>query len=269
MDTTSFGTSFGFVMTRHVNSEKTNHYWQEAYRCIREIYPDVGVLIIDDNSCKEYVKILPETPVLSNVWFIQSEFPGRGELLAYYYFWKLRPFKTAFIMHDSVFLQPPFRKFMSSKWDEIQKVRFLWHFPHFFDEPAKEEPFLRALEKKGKCSNNIGDVIYFHKGMWDEWLGCFGVMSVIHHEFLSFLVEKYSFFDWFTMVFSRNERYIIERVFAVLCCIEYRDAKKSLFGDIYETPRNYQFDWNAYMNMEWTKDESMSKLPVLKVWSGR
>ena len=79
--------SFGFLMTRHVNSEKSNAYWQEAYRCIRAIYPDVLVLIIDDNSLPEYLKIESETPSLRNVWIIQSEFQGRGELLAYYYFW--------------------------------------------------------------------------------------------------------------------------------------------------------------------------------------
>ena len=30
--------NFGFILLRHVNSEKTNLYWQESYRCIRKFY---------------------------------------------------------------------------------------------------------------------------------------------------------------------------------------------------------------------------------------
>jgi len=259
--------SFGFVMTRHVNSEKSNAYWQEAYRCIRAIYPDVLVLIIDDNSRPEYLQIQPETPSLKNVWIIQSEFSGRGELLAYYYFWKYKPpFKKAIVIHDSVFIQPLFREWFSQQVGRIDTVRFLWHFPHFFDEPANEETYLRALE----CSPRlIEDLVYFHKGLQNEWLGCFGVMSVIDGGFLVNLVEKYGLFQWLQMVFSRNERYVIERVFAVLCCIEDRAACKSLLGDIYETPRNFHFGWEDYVKGEWKKEEVMRRLPLLKVWSGR
>lgn len=259
--------SFGFLMTRHVNSEKSNAYWQEAYRCIRAIYPDVLVLIIDDNSRPEYLRIHPETPALTNVWIIQSEFPGRGELLAYYYFWKYKPpFEKAVVIHDSLFIQPLFREWFSQQVAEIDTVRFLWHFPHFFDEPANEKTYLRALE----CSPRlIEDLVYFHQGLQKEWLGCFGVMSVIDGGFLANLVAKYGLFQWFQMIFSRNERYVIERVFAVLCCIEDRAACKSLLGDIYETPRNFHFVWDDYVKGEWKKEELMTRLPLLKVWSGR
>ena len=261
--------SFGFVMTRHVNSETSNQYWQEAYRCIREVYPSVLVMVIDDNSIQEYVKILPETPPLLNLWLIQSEFPGRGELLAYYYFWKHRPFERAVVIHDSIFLQPSFKDFFSEKCREINTVRFLWHFPHFFDEPDKESIYLRALEDTGCPINKINDLLYFHQGLQKEWLGCFGVMSVIHSSFLTHLEEKYHLFHWFSMVFSRNERYVIERVFAVLCCIEDRGAIGSLMGDIYETPRTFQFIWEEYRNGDWKQNTAMNILPLLKVWSGR
>lgn len=261
--------SFGFIMTRHVNSKKSNTYWQEAYRCIRAIYPSVLILIVDDNSNKEYLQMGPESPILSNIWLIESEYAGRGELLAYYYFWKYKPFKKAVVIHDSVFIQSSFKTFFSSKIEEIDTARFLWHFPHFFDQPEKEETYLRALEKAGCPKHTVNDLIYFHRGLQKEWLGCFGVMSVISLTFLTNLVEKYGFFHWFQIVFSRNERYVMERVFAVLCCIEDRKACKSLLGDIYETPRNFHFEWDDYLKGEWKKEEQMTRLPLLKVWSGR
>ena len=260
---------FGFVMTRHVNSEASNRYWQEAYRCIRQVYPNATVLIIDDNSCQEFIKIFHETPSFNNVWFIQSEFPGRGELLAYYYFWKYRPFQKAMIMHDSLFLQPSFKDCPSIPWKDITTARFLWHFPHYYDEPEKEEKYIRSLKETACEKSRVDDLAYFHRRMTNEWLGCFGVMSIIDYTFLKHLVDKYQFFHWFSMVFSRNERYMIERAFAVLCCIEDRGAMKSLFGDIYEFPRNFGFLWEDYIKGDWKTDSRMNSLPILKVWSGR
>ena len=42
--------TYGFIMTRHVNSEKTNRYWNHAVRCIKRFYPFRKIVIIDDNS---------------------------------------------------------------------------------------------------------------------------------------------------------------------------------------------------------------------------
>ena len=41
---------YGFIITRHVNSEKTNKYWNNAIICIRTFYPQKKIVIIDDNS---------------------------------------------------------------------------------------------------------------------------------------------------------------------------------------------------------------------------
>ena len=48
--------SFGFIMTRHVNSELTNKYWNHSLKQLRILYPETKIVIIDDNSNQEYVK---------------------------------------------------------------------------------------------------------------------------------------------------------------------------------------------------------------------
>ena len=92
--------NYGFIITRHVNSEKTNMYWNRCVRCIRTFYPLKKIVIIDDNSDQSFVK---DEFNYRNVIHIQSEFPGRGELLPYYYFHKNKFFENAVIIHDSVF----------------------------------------------------------------------------------------------------------------------------------------------------------------------
>jgi len=79
--------TFGFIITRHVNSEKTNKYWNNSVKLLRTFYPFRKIVVIDDNSDYSYVKSDFE---YKNVEIIQSEFPGRGELLELFYFIKYK-----------------------------------------------------------------------------------------------------------------------------------------------------------------------------------
>ena len=64
----------GFIILRHVNNELSNNYWIVCYDCIRKLYPENLILIIDDNSNYEY--ITPKN--LYKTTIINSEYPGRG-----------------------------------------------------------------------------------------------------------------------------------------------------------------------------------------------
>ena len=46
---------YGFIITRHVNSELTNKYWNNCVQCLRRFYPYRKIVIIDDNSKKDLV----------------------------------------------------------------------------------------------------------------------------------------------------------------------------------------------------------------------
>ena len=93
--------NFGFIITRHVNSEKTNKYWNHCVKCLKRFYPQKKIVIIDDNSNPVYLKREFD---YTNILVINSEFKGRGEILPYYYYLKNKFFKNAVIIHDSVFL---------------------------------------------------------------------------------------------------------------------------------------------------------------------
>ena len=48
--------TYGFIITRHVNSEQTNKYWNQCVKLIRTYYPLKKIVIIDDNSNPEFLK---------------------------------------------------------------------------------------------------------------------------------------------------------------------------------------------------------------------
>lgn len=89
-----------FIIIRHVRNEQQNLYWNECYNCIRKFYKNEKIYIIDDNSPYEPKRI----GELFNTYIIKTEFPQRGELLPYYYFFKNEFSTNTVILHDSVFI---------------------------------------------------------------------------------------------------------------------------------------------------------------------
>ena len=245
----------GFVITRHVNSENTNRYWIECINQIRLFYPDNFIMIVDDNSNYEFIKT-PTELKLHNCLFIKSEYPGRGEMLAYYYFYKYKLFEKAMIMHDSVFLQN------KQEFNEEEHVQFLWNFDEF-KYADKEE-----LEKCISYLNNSTELLELYKDP-SRWTGCFGMMSVIDYNFLKLIVEKYNLFILLDHIKCRKERCYMERIIAILCCNETSNCS-NLFGDITKdflpqyTIMSYTYDQYIYNKQFTTLNDK-----IIKVWTGR
>lgn len=230
--------TLGFIILRHVNSEQTNKYWIHCYDCIRKFYRENWILIIDDNSDYNYI----QPHKLHKTSIIQSEYPGRGELLPYYYYLHNNMFDTAVIIHDSVFLN-------SVLDTNVNTYRFLWHFLHHWDQ----------IEDETLMINLLNDTVLsaFHRDK-SAWVGCFGGMCIIKHEYLKRVCEKYDISKLLNSVVSRYNRCSFERVIA--CLLQIDHTTQSLLGCIHDYCK-----WDTTFS---EKDEYLN-LPVIKVWTGR
>lgn len=256
----------GFIITRHVNSPETNNYWIECYHCIRAVY-DYPIVIIDDGSNPEFLTMSPD---LINCQIIfEKEFAGRGELLPYYYFYKLHFFEKAIIIHDSVFIQ------QKIDFQMYTGVKFLWDFDHYWDDVIEEPRLLQNMVEKRRDINLNEILQMYHERQ--NWKGCYGVQSVIDHSFLSFIQDKYSFFELLHYVKTRNHRMALERIFGFLCHYNYPGLirNSSIFGDIHLYTRHVstarQLDYN-YLYDHYIYDKAnghISHSPIVKVWTGR
>ena len=239
--------SFGFFILRHVNSEETNKYWIESYSCIRTLYPDNMIIIIDDNSNYSFITEIP----LVNTHIIESEFKGRGELLPYIYFLKYKYFDMAVIIHDSVFI----KKYIN--FTDYEN-KFLWSFEHEWDEDVNEINLLRTLD-------NSESLEEFYKGK-HLWKGCFGGMSVITYNLLEDINNKYNLMNLIPYIKTRTDRMAFERVISVLISITKESTINStqeptIFGNIHEYI-DWKYSYSDYLNTDLNK-------PVYKVWTGR
>jgi len=252
--------SFGFIITRHVNSSKTNMYWNQCVTLLRRLYPRNKIIIIDDNSNYDFVKANFN---YQNVQIIQSEFHGRGELLPYYYYLNNKFFDNAVIIHDSVF----FHKRVNFELLQNLKVLPLWYFNPDKENINNTKNIISKLNNSGILHSKIDVEQNIIQLPHDKWYGCFGCQSYINHDFLIKINQKYNIVNLIEHITNRPDRCCLERIMGCIFFTEYNKIleKKSLFGDImkYQT---YGFSFDNYVSN--LREKKIPKY-VVKVWTGR
>lgn len=250
--------TFGFIITRHVNSDKTNKYWNTSVRLLNKFYPQQTIIIIDDNSNYSFVKPFSE---YTNVTLIQSEFPARGELLPYYYFLKYKWFQNAIILHDSVFFHKRIH------FEKIHGIHILplWHFNNDGENAINSSRMIRHLKNNTIIQNGIQNEM--NMSHLYKWVGCYGVQCYINITFLEKLENKYAFTRLISAVSCRSDRCCLERIFGIMFCTECPKllTQKSLLGNI----MNYQPWGYSYDTYEKDKKQRQLTKPIIKVWTGR
>jgi hypothetical protein len=243
---------FGIIMIRHVNNETSNEYWKECYKNIRDHYDhsNIPILIIDDNSKREFIKYdfqLENCIVLEN-----HDYPGRAEMLPYYYLYKLKIFKKALIIHDSTFIKKKIN------FDDVNDILFLWHFHHEWDNPIGEQNLIKKLNNNDELLNTFRNK--------NSWVGCFGSQCFIELDFLEKIQEKYDIFKLLDFIKTRSDRMCFERILAVISFTEKPNLKESLFGYIFGCI-NSNYSWNDYFNR--INIHFVNKGEFIKIFSGR
>ena len=252
--------SFGFILTRHVNSELSNRYWNHSVKLLRILYPERKIVIIDDNSNKNFLKADYN---YNNVEIINSEFHGRGELLPYYYYIKNKFFENAVILHDSVFIH---RRINFNVFNKM-KVLPLWHFNSDNENIENTKKIIKNLHNSqvlyDKLKNKLG------LGMPnDNWYGCFGVQTYINHSFLLQIEQKYRITNMIKTVLCRADRCCLERIMGCIFYTEFPQILKikSILGNISSRIGSFRYTFDKYN--EHLKKRSIPRV-VVKVWSGR
>lgn len=245
--------SLVFVILTHAKDAKSSLLWKRSYDSVRQFYPEHPIVIIDDNSP------LPlSIEGLDNITLIRGEHPGAGELLPYLYFLKHKWADRMVFLHDSMFLIRPFTD------DELNHlVRPHWHFSdHYWDGETPIEELLSHL-------GNSEDLIDYKRNREGEWVGCFGVASIIHIRVLEDLEAHYGFTSRLkNVIHTRSQRMALERVFGILLAKDrhYLPESPSNFGSIHDYPKAFIPNLN-----EEEIDDIQSFYPgaIIKTWQGR
>lgn len=221
--------TIGFVIIRHVNSEKTNTYWQKSYDCIRKFYNE-EIVIIDDNSNQSFIteKELVNCKVVSYKDIIDK--PARGELLPYLYFIK-NPFcNRMIVLHDSMYMN---RHYNFYNIDGYNNFTRLFHFHN----PAYKID-IKHFPQMSKFVNNGDKILNYHQRNINSLNGTFGICYVIDYTYIIYINDKYNLFKLAEFVDTRNKRQCMERFLSTLfeydMTITKQKTRLSIFGLIFD-----------------------------------
>lgn len=247
---------FGFIFPRCVRTKKHQVVWKECYHAIRTFFPESPILIIDDNSNQELIDDMPMT----NTTVITSEFPGRGELLPYYYFYHKRPFRKAVCINDSMFIQE--RDKLMQAIATTDTVTFIWDFGALPDSMFMPQQYelLQALHP------NARDRLHMNFDSQQGWTGCFATASIISLDFMDMLQDKYNILNLIHYCTTRPHRCSLERVFA-LCCCENVPHIRTLCGSIFYHKYAFSYNFDYYEHDK--KNNTLPLYSIIKVWNGR
>ena len=245
--------SFIFFILRHVKKEEHHKLWKRCYQSIREFYPDHSIVIIDDHSTIP----ITEEP-LNNTIVIQSEYPGAGELLPYYYFLSHEWADKLIFLHDSMLLQRPFTK------EELNApVKFHWHFERYwYNENQVINSLLSHL-------NDSEELININVNKKESWYGCFGSAMMIDYDVLRGIEDKYRLTEALKSVINNGvQRAGLERVLGILLFKERYVTKEncSNFGSIFTS---YPEPYSSLGDDKLNQIKKTYSGAVLKTWVGR
>ena len=131
----------------------------------------------------------------------------------------------------------------------VDKYKIIWNFKHYWDQIEDETRMIdifNDLELKKFYENK------------ELWTGCFGGMSIITHDYLSYVNNKYDISKLLNYVKNRHNRMSFERVIA---CLLQKNAKSEiLLGDIHDYCPCF---------IPFHEKDKYYYLPLVKIWTGR
>ena len=247
--------SYVFVILRHLRTTRDNDLWISSYNSIRKFYTN-KIVIIDDNSSINTVD-----GKLANVEVIKSEFNGAGEILPYYYFLKYKWADRMIFLHDSMFINRPFRD------TELEgNIKFHWYF-----NKSKEGDFRKIINYVSMLTNST-ELQAFATDPETTWFGCFGATSICDLATVQYLEEEYKIFSNLVLAIrTRKDRETFERVFGIVLYYEgiFNDDKCSNYGDILKYPGAFESENNNIETAAHILRQKSYDTAIMKVWRGR
>jgi hypothetical protein len=242
----------GFIILRCVRNKQQNILYKDSYEAVRKYYPDVKIVIIDDNSDKT---VLDEYH-MTNVEVINSEYPGAGEYLPYWYLLNRKMFKKAIFLQDSMILNSKI------PYEEVNDYMFLYEVPNSVDRNNK---YIYEFLDTTKVPNELKSRV--ESG---NWRGCWGSMMIITLEFLEKLESVTGISKWIEQINNRTMRIALECAIGIACMhVNSNKERFSAFGKftdmaIMKDPGNEKYTLDMYL-----QDKTRIKDSIIKVWNKR
>ena len=247
-----------FVVTTCVRNTAHLNYLKECVKHIKNVYPDMYIYVINDNSVLNITVINQ-----AGVEIIPSLSPGGGEINPYLFILDPRcKHEKLIFIHDSVFIKRKIDGFIN----RTNEINFIWYALSAINNDTFNVENNELLDKfYFYCSNgkiSARNFIHILKAQRKLYYVKFGSMSVFTKRFMEKVDLVTNFREVAHLFKLRVNRCFFERLLSVIYLYIYGDDynfKLCLCGDIFKHPKPFT---NNNINIP-------SPLPLVKVWQGR
>lgn len=245
--------TIGFIIPSYVATWDHLNVLKQALSRIRQ-YHDYPIVIINDHSP---VDLNPLMNQFSNVRIELSLRKARGEMNPYLHYYQNRYFDIAIVIQDSMLIKKKLENV-----EQVSDIKFLRYFIcnrsacNITPEPATAYNIqnniyhhgdlimhlVTKIENKNKSFYDFCADLYYQKM---EWIGCYGMQSIITWDFLNEMQLKTNVLDILDFMKDRRDRMAMEAIFA-FACLYAKDTDNSYLMNAYDgvlvTDSNAAFD---------------------------
>ena len=247
-----------FIITTCVRNQTHLNYLKECVKHIRNVYPNMYIYVINDNST------LPINQINGpNIEIIPALSLRGGEINPYLFVLdpRCKHDKLVYI-HDSVFIKKRIDHFIERR----NEINFLWYALSAINNDTFHEENTEILHKLyiycGNGKITIGNFINMLKAQNKFYYVKFGSMSVFTKKFME-KVDLVTNIRQVAHLFNKRvHRCFFERLLSILYVYIYGNDynfRLSLCGNIFNFPAAMS---NTNINIK-------TNLPLVKVWQGR
>lgn len=219
--------TFGFLIPTFVTDERSLSVFYQCLVRLQEFHPTVPKLLFVDST--KSIDLLQFDFVSKDrtIQIISTRYCD-GEMNVLKHFYETKYFDVGILLHDSFLLKQPLTNI-----ENISDVNFIWYFTnhrvhwHIIEEPISDynaqhkirthDDLILHLAKRSYEGSDFYtwlQEIYWQK---EKWIGCFGPVTILRHDFLRTLQEKTGFLQCIPHLKDKRDRMCMETLYALAC----------------------------------------------------
>ena len=219
--------NFGFLIPTYVTTTESFIAFVNCINSLKKFHPNNSKILFSDPTNPYDISELDFIKNDPTIQVIKTRYCD-GELNVLKHYYERKYFDIGIILHDSFEIKRELTNI-----ETINDVNFIWYFTnhrvhwHIIEEEKTEYNIKNKIKTHDDLILHICKKSYegteFYKWLTDiywkkeEWIGCFGPVSIINHSFLYKLQEKTEFLNIIPNIKDKRDRITIESIYALAC----------------------------------------------------
>jgi hypothetical protein len=218
--------NFGFLIPTHISTQESLDTFRRCIDSLDRFHPDIPKILFYDPVMSYDISTLDFVKNNKSITTVKTRY-CQGELNVYKHYYENKYFDMAVILHDSFELKKTL-----TNLDDIKDINYIWYFTnhrvhwHTITEDQTEYNIKNSIKTHDdlilhiaqKSFDNSSDFykyfidIYHRK---NEWIGCYGSISILRHDFLLKLEEKTKIFKLLPHMVEKRNRITLESIITI------------------------------------------------------